>query len=200
MTQKNDIENLISLFSKLPGLGQRSARRIVLHLLQEPEIRLHNLIEMLSITKSKIVTCEECYNLDIISPCNICSDHSRDQSVITIVESVADLWAMERAKIFDGTYHILGGALSASKNMLPNDLRLPKLIERCETHNIKEVILATNATIEGQTTAFFIMEQLKDLDLYISRIASGIPIGGELDYIDEGTLTAAMNSRKQFDN
>lgn len=199
MRQKeSDIEKLIYLFSKLPGLGSRSARRIVLHLLQDPEIRLTNLIDILSATKDNIVNCKICGNLDNISPCNICSDETRMKDVIAIVESVADLWAMERSGIYKGYYHILGGALSAARGVNPDSLRLPALLKRCMDLDVQEVIIATNATTEGQTTAFFITDYLKDYKFHISRLASGIPVGGELDYLDEGTLSAAFSLRQPF--
>jgi recombination protein RecR len=200
MRKNNEIERLISLFAKLPGLGQRSARRIVLHLLQEPELRLRGLAESLLSACDRICMCDICGNLDTLSICSICSDEVRDHGVIAVVETVSDLWAMERSNTFRGKYHILGGSLSASRGVAPDFLRLPQLAQRCTDHSVKEVIIATNATIEGQTTAFYIMEYLKkQIDgLYISRLASGIPIGGELDYMDDGTLSAALNLRQNF--
>lgn len=196
----NDIQDLIAIIAKLPGLGQRSARRIVLHLLADSEIRLTNLINVLSATKNNIRSCNKCFNLDISDPCNICSNEKRDHQTLAIVETVADLWAMERSHIFNGIYHVLGGTLSAGKNFYPDDLHLPHIINRCNEGHIKEVIIATNATIEGQTTAFYIMEQLQEHNIYVSRLASGIPVGGELDYVDEGTLSAALQARKAFND
>ncbi|MES2215277.1 MAG: recombination mediator RecR [Pseudomonadota bacterium] len=198
MRTQNEIEQLIYLFSKLPGLGTRSARRIVLHLLQEPEIRLRSFIEVLTKAESQISVCESCGNLDTIMPCKICSDESRDSSSVAIVETVADLWAMERSNIFKGQYHVLGGVLSAARGMSPDFLRLPQLLTRCKELEAKEIIIATNSTMEGQTTAFFITEYFKDQGFYISRLASGIPIGGELDYLDDGTLSAAFALRQRF--
>lgn len=200
MQQENDINKLIYLFSKLPGLGQRSARRIVLHLLQDPETRLGSLIESLKNTADNITVCNICGNLDISSPCNICRNNSRSQDVIAIVETVADLWAMERAGIFNGLYHVLGGALSSVRGISPESLRLGQLLQRCINNDIQELIIATNATIDGQTTAYFITEYFKDYKFHISRLASGIPIGGELDYLDEGTLSAAFSLRQSFNN
>jgi recombination protein RecR len=200
MTNKNsEIEKLIYLFSKLPGLGQRSARRIVLHLLQDPDVRLKGLIEILQNTADKIVHCGICGNLDETSPCHICADQSRMKDVIAIVETVSDLWAMERSGIYKGQYHVLGGTLNAARGTSPDSLRLPMLLKRCLENEIGEIIIATNATVEGQTTAFFITEYLKEYKFTISRLASGIPVGGELDYLDEGTLSAALALRQPFE-
>lgn len=171
----------------------------MLHLLQDPDIRLQSFIDILSKAKSQIALCESCGNLDTTMPCTICLDEARDLSSMAIVETVADLWAMERSGIFMGQYHVLGGVLSAARGMSPDFLRLPQLLKRCKALEIKEIIIATNSTMEGQTTAFFITEYLKDQGFYISRLASGIPIGGELDYLDDGTLSAAFASRQQFD-
>lgn len=198
MYKENEIDKLISLFSKLPGLGQRSARRIVLHLMQEPEIRLRGLINMLVNVENKILSCNTCGNFDVINPCNICSDTNRDFSVIAVVETVADLWAMERSSVFKGHYHVLGNIISTVRGLSDETLRLPQLLSRCNELEVKEVIIATNSTIEGQTVAFFITEFLKGKNIYISRLASGIPIGGELDYLDQGTLSAALTLRQQF--
>ncbi len=195
MNQDNEINKLIYLFSKLPGLGQRSARRIVLHLLQDPEIRLKGLISLLQITSEKITTCTSCGNLDNHSPCEICMDTARMKDVIAVV---ADLWAMERSGIYNGYYHVLGGALSAARGISPDSLRLPTLLKRCMDNDVQEIIIATNSTVDGQTTAFFITEYFKDYKFHISRLASGIPVGGELDYLDEGTLSAAFSLRQAF--
>lgn len=198
MKQDNEINKLIYLFSKLPGLGQRSARRIVLHLLQDPEVRLKSLVDMLQSTADKIVSCKVCGNLDNTTPCNICVSHTRQKDIIVVVETVADLWAMERSGVYNGQYHVLGGALSAARGITPDNLRLPTLLKRCIEDEIQEIIIATNATSEGQTTAFFITEYFKDYNFHISRLASGIPVGGELDYLDEGTLSAAFSLRQTF--
>jgi recombination protein RecR len=197
MDNNNIIENLIYIFSKLPGLGPRSARRIVIHLLED-QTRIKNLTDSLSYAQSKITECELCYNIDSISPCNICMSENRENSVIAIVESVPDLWALERSKTFKGLYHVLGGTLSASSGKKPEDMKLSKLLQRISNSEINEIIIATNSTLDGQTTAFYITEFLKDCNIKISRLASGIPIGGELDYLDEGTLKAALMLRQPF--
>jgi recombination protein RecR len=199
MAKKNEIDQLIYLFSKLPGLGPRSARRLVLHLLKDKETRMQTLINSLNDAYNKITECNNCRNLDVASPCRICTNHDRDKEVIAIVETVADLWAIERSHMFKGLYHVLGGTLSAGHGNTPTELGLQQLKTRIEANNIKEVIIATNSTLEGQTTAFFITDFLKDLDIKISRLGSGIPMGGELDYLDEGTLTAAFASRHLFE-
>ncbi len=199
MQQKNAIEQLIYLFSKLPGLGQRSSRRMVLHLLQDKNTRLQNLIDGLLHVSRTAVICELCGNIDSQSLCNICSSEARDNSTIAIVETVAELWAIERSSIYRGKYHVLGNSTSSSMRPTANDLRLPVLFKRCKNDNIRELIIATNATLDGQTTAYFITEYFKDCDITISRLASGIPVGGELDYLDEGTLSAAINLRQPFE-
>ncbi|AFC73008.1 recombination mediator RecR [Rickettsia montanensis] len=198
-TNDNDIDQLIYLFSKLPGLGSRSARRIALYLLQDKDVRLKSLINNLVEIDKKIVKCEICGNMDTENICRICSSEYRDKSIIAIVETVAELWAMERSGNFKGLYHVLGHNLSAASRQNPSILRLPELLERCFAENIKEVIIATNSTLEGQTTAYFITEYLKEHPAKISRLASGIPIGGELDYLDEGTVSAAINLRQPFE-
>lgn len=198
MKQNNEIEQLIYLFSKLPGLGNRSARRIILHLLQDKDVRLKGLIEGMVSASAKIGKCKTCGNIDTSHECSICRSSSRDDAVIAIVETVAELWAIERSGIFKGKYHVLGGALSAGSGHNPNDLRLPELMQRCLEHHVKEIIIATNSTLDGQTTAYFITEYFKDHQIKISRLASGIPLGGELDYLDEGTLSAAITLRQPF--
>jgi recombination protein RecR len=199
MTKKNEIDQLIYIFSKLPGLGPRSARRLILHLLKDKETRMKTLINSLSDAYDKIVECHVCRNLDIISPCRICTKSERDQEIIAIVETVADLWAIERSNMFKGMYHVLGGVLSAGQGNTPAELGLHELKNRIEENQVQEIIIATNSTLEGQTTAFFITDFFKDQKIKISRLASGIPIGGELDYLDEGTLTAALASRQLFE-
>lgn len=197
MRKVNGPDQLIYLFSKLPGLGQRSARRIVLHLLQDKDIRLKGLIEGLTNASDQIHKCLSCGNIDYRDICNICANEDRNNNVIAIVDSVAELWALERSDVFDGKYHVLGNA-SPSNAINPEDLRLPSLAQRCVENNIEELIIATNATLDGQTTAYFISEYFKDHSIKISRLASGVPIGGELDYLDEGTLSAALESRREF--
>ena len=192
-------DQLIYLFSKLPGLGTRSARRIVLHLLQDKDLRLKGLIEGLQDAAAKINCCTICNNIDYSSQCRICLDQQRSDNIIAIVETVAELWAVERTGRFKGRYHVLGGTLSISANRSPADLKLPNLLSRCNNHQTKELIIATNSTLDGQTTAYFITEYFKNYPIKTSRLASGIPIGGELDYLDEGTLWAAFESRKPFE-
>lgn len=191
-------EQLIYLFSKLPGLGTRSARRIVLHLLQDKELRLKGLIEGLEDAASKINNCQICGNIDYSDICSICADESRNDNIIAVVETVSELWAIERSDVFRGKYHVLGNTISETNNRNPSELKLPSLRERCLQSNTEELIIATNATLEGQTTAYFITEYFKDHPIKISRLASGIPVGGELDYLDEGTLSAALESRHLF--
>ena len=192
-------DQLIYLFSKLPGLGTRSARRIVLHLLQDKDLRLKGLIDGLQDAASKINCCIVCNNIDYSSKCRICLDHKRSDSIIAVVETVAELWAIERSGHFNGRYHVLGGVLSSSANRSPEDLKLPNLLSRCNDNQTSELIIATNSTLDGQTTAYFITEYFKNHTIKTSRLASGIPIGGELDYLDEGTLRAAFESRKPFE-
>jgi recombination protein RecR len=192
-------DQLIYLFSKLPGLGTRSARRIVLHLLQDKDLRLKGLIDGLQDAASKINCCIVCNNIDYSSKCRICLDHKRSDCIIAVVETVAELWAIERSGHFNGRYHVLGGVLSSSANRSPEDLKLPNLLSRCNDNQTSELIIATNSTLDGQTTAYFITEYFKNHTIKTSRLASGIPIGGELDYLDEGTLWAAFESRKPFE-
>jgi recombination protein RecR len=192
-------DQLIYLFSKLPGLGTRSARRIVLHLLQDKDLRLKGLIEGLQDASEKIKCCITCNNIDYTPECRICSDEKRDNHTIAVVETVAELWAIERSGHFKGRYHVLGGTLSSSANRSPADLKLPNLLDRCNHNQTSELIIATNSTLDGQTTAYFITEYFKNHPIKTSRLASGIPIGGELDYLDEGTLWAAFESRKPFE-
>lgn len=199
MDKLNEIDQLIFIFSKLPGLGQRSARRIVLHLLQEKDIRLKSLITVLANVDQNVVKCDICGNIDSDRICRICASNNRNDSIIAIVETVTELWAIERSGTFKGHYHVLGSNLSPNNRQNPIALGLPELINRCKTKNITEIIIATNSTLEGQTTAYFITEYFKDYPIKISRLASGIPIGGELDYLDEGTLSAAISLRQLFE-
>ena len=193
-----EIETLINLLSRMPGLGPRSARRAVLHLVRKRESLLLPLADALQTVKESIVTCSTCGAIDTTDPCTICSDPHRDDSVICVVEDVGDLWALERAKATKGRYHVLGGVLSALDGVGPEDLSLAGLKTRCNTGLVKEVILATNATVEGQSTAHYIMDMLKGSDVTVSRLAHGVPVGGELDYLDDGTLAEAMKSRTEF--
>lgn len=191
-----EIENLVKLLARLPGLGPRSARRAVLQMMRRRETLLDPLSEALMVARDKIVSCTICGNIDTLSPCTICADTRRDGSVLCVVEDVGDLWALERAQAVKGRYHVLGGTLSALDGIGPDDLNLGGLKQRCADDAVKEIILATNATVEGQTTAHVITDMLSDLDVTITRLAHGVPVGGELDYLDDGTLLAAMKSRR----
>jgi recombination protein RecR len=190
-----EIERLIQLLARLPGLGPRSARRAVLHLMRRREDLLGPLADAMRIAADRIVTCETCGNLDTSSPCTLCRDPRRDTSILVVVESVGDLWALERAGALKASYHVLGGTLSPFDGIGPQDLTLPKLIERARDGTVREVILALNATVEGQTTAHYITDLLSEAGIKVTRLAHGVPVGGELDYLDEGTLSAALLSR-----
>lgn len=195
---ENEIDKLINLFSRLPGFGIRSARRIVLHLLNYRHSLMLNLAAQINHTAKAIQVCHICSNLDVLDPCSICIDPKRENDKICVVEQVNDLWAIEKSKVFHGKYHVLEGTLSAFEKRGPEDLNINSLIDRIEQNVISEIILATNSTLDGQTTAFYLSEKLKTYDIKISKLAQGIPIGGELDYLDEGTLKAALELRKLF--
>jgi recombination protein RecR len=190
-----EIERLIQLLARLPGLGPRSARRAALHLIRKREELLGPLGEAMRVAKEKIVTCSVCGNIDTSDPCSICADRRRDPTTILVVETIGDLWALERAGVMNAQYHVLGGALSPLDGVGPEDLNLAKLVGRVAEGGVKEVILAVNATVDGQTTAHYITEILAHLNVKCSRLAHGVPVGGELDYLDEGTLAAALRSR-----
>ena len=192
----NDIEKLIKIIAKLPSLGTRSARRIVLQLLKKRETLFFPLIDSLKNVAENIKTCEVCGNYDTLSPCSICSSSSRDSSVLCVVQDVADLWAMERISLFKGKYHVLGGILSAIDGISAEDLNLESLFSRLEKENISEIILALPATIDGQITTNYILQRLMSYNIKITTLAQGIPMGAELDYMDEGTIQLALNSRK----
>ena len=192
-----EIERLISLLSKLPGLGPRSARRAALDLIKKRDGLMRPLAGVAE-AADKISTCTTCGNVDAQDPCHICAAPNRDQSTICVVQDVGDLWAMERAGAFRGQYHVLGGTLSALDGVRPEDLNIAGLIERAKEDEVKEVILAMNATVDGQTTAHYITDHLETAEVTISRLAHGVPVGGELDYLDDGTITAAMKSRRPF--
>ena len=199
MTQNHHLDALIALLSKLPGLGPRSARRAALHLLKNKDKHMLPLVESLQVTAENTRHCSICGNLDISDPCHICTDEQRDRSTLCIVEDVADLWAIERGGSYKGLYHVLGGTLSALDGIGPDQLNMSSLFERMEQGQISEVILATNATLEGQTTAHYLTEKLQQREgLTITRLAHGVPLGGELDYLDDGTLTAALAARRPF--
>ena len=191
----SEIERLIQLLAKLPGLGPRSARRAALALLKKRDTLLEPLASAMQEAAEAILTCETCGNLDTQSPCSICSDGRRDPHLLCVVEDVADLWALERAGVFRGRYHVLGGALSALDGVTPDRLNVAGLLERVKS-DIDEVILAMNATVEGQTTAHYLMDLLGDMK--VTRLAHGVPVGGELDYLDEGTLSAAFKARRSL--
>jgi recombination protein RecR len=198
MQPPSDIDALIKQFSKLPGIGPRSARRIVLQMIRQPERYLAPLIEVMQRTAESVKTCAMCGNVDTIDPCRICTDERRDTSLLCVVEELADLWAMERSNMYRGRYHVLGGTLSAIEGRGPEQLNIPALTERAAHEDVKEVIIATNITVEGQTTAHYVTEQLTHCNVSVSRLAQGIPIGGELDYLDDGTLGAAFRARLPF--
>lgn len=201
MTQPHigpEIERLIQLLSKLPGLGPRSARRAVLHLMKHKEKLLAPLGTALAQAAERVSTCSVCGNMDTSDPCAICTDSRRDDALICVVEDVGDLWALERAGVVKGRYHVLGGTLSALDGVGPEDLNIGKLLSRVNEGKTEEVLLATNATVEGQTTAHYIIDRLADAHVKISHLAQGVPVGGELDYLDDGTLAAAMKSRQAY--
>jgi recombination protein RecR len=192
----SDLESLIQLLSKLPGLGPRSARRAALHLVKRRESLMQPLAEVMRAVAERIRACSTCGNLDTEDPCALCRDPRRDPQVLCVVEDVADLWAIERTAAFRGRYHVLGGTLSALEGVGPEDLRIDSLIARAAGGEIKELILALNATVEGQTTAHYVTDRLAGTGVAVSRLAHGVPVGGELDYLDEGTLSAALAQRR----
>ena len=193
-----EIEHLIRLLARVPGLGPRSARRAALQLVCRKEALLTPLKDALLQVLDKVDLCPQCGNVDSVSPCAICADASRDASLLCVVESVGDLWALERAVALSGRYHVLGGTLSAYHGVGPEQLGIERLRRRALQPEVREVILAMNATMEGQATAHYITETLADCNVAVSRLAHGVPVGGELDYLDEGTLTAAVQSRRPF--
>ncbi len=190
-----EIERLIQLLARLPGLGPRSARRAALHLIRKREELLGPLADAMAVAREKIVVCATCGNIDTSDPCNLCRDERRDGSTLVVVETVADLWALERAGATRGKYHVLGGVLSPLDGVGPKDLNLERLTTRVREDGVREVILAVNATVDGQTTAHYIVDLLASLDVKVTRLAHGVPVGGELDYLDEGTLSAALRQR-----
>jgi recombination protein RecR len=197
-TVGSEIERLIQLLARLPGLGPRSARRAALHLIKNREKLLAPLTAALEVARERVVTCATCGNVDTIDPCTLCRDERRDRSLIVVVEDVGDLWALERSGAVSGLYHVLGGTLSAIEGVRPEDLNIDSLVARAAGGAVRELILAVNATVDGQTTAHYITERLKGLEVAISRLAHGVPVGGELDYLDEGTLVAAIKSRRPY--
>ncbi len=191
-----EIEKLIKVVAKLPALGTRSGRRIVLHLLKNREERLLPLISALNEVAEHIKTCGICGNFDTEDPCPICTDPTRDTKTLCVVQDVADLWAMERIGFYKGKYHVLGGILSALDGVTPEDLNIDSLFTRLENEKYEEVILALPATVDGQITTHYLLSRLKEFDLKVTTLAQGIPMGAELDYMDDGTIQLALNSRK----
>ena len=193
-----EIERLIQLLARLPGLGPRSARRAALHLIKKRELLMAPLAAALQTAMEKIEICQVCGNIDTQNPCTVCTDGKRDVSIITVVADVADLWAIERAHAVNGRYHVLGGTLSPLDGVGPADLAIDELIKRAHEPQVKEIILAVNATVDGQTTAHYITDLLHEAKVKVTRLAHGVPVGGELDYLDEGTLSAAIRQRTAF--
>jgi recombination protein RecR len=191
-----EIETLTAALSRLPGLGPRSARRAVLWLIKRRETSLVQMLDALAAVRSALVECRTCGNIDTADPCAICADPRRDARQLCVVEDVADLWALDRARLFTGKYHVLGGRLSALEGVRPEDLTIDRLLGRVGEGGIDEVVLAMNATLEGQTTAHYIAERLESMPVHITQLAHGLPVGGELDYLDEGTLAQAIRARR----
>ena len=193
-----EIERLIQLLAKVPGLGPRSARRAALHLIKKKEQLLSPLAAAMGEAAEKVRICSTCGNVDTADPCMICTDPRRDASTLIVVEDVSDLWALERAAAMNVRYHVLGGTLSPLDGIGPEQLNIRSLVDRVAGGEVKEVILAVNATVEGQTTAHYLTDQLSGFEIKVTRLAHGVPVGGELDYLDEGTLAAALRSRTAF--
>ena len=193
--ENNEIENLVRILSKLPGLGPRSGRRVALEIIKKRDQFLRPLKDSLIDISEKIVRCEECNNIDVQSPCHICSDNTRDLSILCVVEEISDLWALERSGAIKGRYYVLGGVLNALDGIGPDELNIDKLVNKIRNKTISEVILALNATIDGQTTMHYISDLIRENEVKITKLAHGIPIGGELDYLDDGTLNQAILSR-----
>ena len=196
----SEIDHLVRLISKLPGLGLRSARRIVLHLLNNKEKEMLVLSDEIKDVAERVKFCVICGNMDTSEECYICKDEKRDVSTICVVENVGDLWAIERSGVFSGKYHVLGGVLSALDNIGPDDLKIGQLVQRAKSEKIKEVILANSATVDGQTTAHYIADQLSSSDIILSRLAQGLRMGGELDFLDDGTISQALRARSKLQN
>ena len=191
-----EIETLAQALSKLPGLGPRSARRAVLYLLKKRETALTPLLRALEQVNERLATCDTCGNVDTVNPCAICTDPRRESRMLCIVEDVADLWALERSQLFPGKFHVLGGRLSALSGVRPEDLTIDALVSRIAAGGIDEVVLAMNATLDGQTTAHYIAERIENFPIRLTQLAHGLPVGGELDYMDDGTLAQALRARR----
>ncbi|GLS31551.1 DNA replication and repair protein RecR [Mesorhizobium albiziae] len=193
-----EIERLIQLLAKVPGLGPRSARRAALHMIKKKEQLMAPLAGAMAEAVEKVRVCSNCGNVDTSDPCTICTDPRRDGAILIVVEDVADLWALERAGTMSARYHVLGGTLSPLDGIGPDQLNIRQLVARVAEGGVAEVILAVNATVEGQTTAHYLTDQLEGFEVKVTRLAHGVPVGGELDYLDEGTLAAALKSRTAF--
>lgn len=198
MSGGGEIERLIDLMAKLPGFGPRSARRAALQMVKKRELMLIPLARAMADVAEKARVCLECGNVDTTDVCAVCTDPKRDQTVLCVVEDVADLWAMERAAVFRGRYHVLGGVLSALDGIGPDDLRIPRLQARAKADEVTEIVLALGATVDGQTTAHYISDQLTGTGVEVTSLAQGVPVGGELDYLDDGTISAALKARRKF--
>lgn len=193
----DELDRVMHYLAKLPGLGPRSARRAVLHLLRKRETLMRPLAEALGQAAEAVTECSVCGSLDASDPCHICRDEKRDGAVICVVEDVGDVWALERAGAFNGRYHVLGGLLSALDGVGPEDLRIEGLVGRAAAPEVREIILAMDATVDGQTTAHYISDRLAGLEVTVTRLARGVPVGGELDFLDDGTLTQALKARRE---
>ena len=196
---QSDLESIIKIFSKMPGLGPRSAQRLVFHLIKKREIILNQLILSLENLNNKIKYCEICGNVTLDTMCEVCSDKSRDNGLVCVVEDISDLWAMNRSGAFNGVFHVLGGLLSPIEGIGPEELKISTLSQRVASGSVKEIVLALGATITGQTTANYIFQELNKYSIKITSLAQGIPVGGELDYLDDSTIVAAFNARRDFD-
>ncbi len=194
----SEIENLIKIFSKMPGLGPRSARRLVFHLIKKRKIFMAPLIDSLAIVRDSVKNCDLCGNIALENFCEICSDLKRDKSIICVVEEVSDLWAMDRSGAFGGVFHVLGGLLSPLDGIGPEKLRIDNLTQRLKTEGVKELVLALGTTVAGQTTANYLLHELSGLNINITSLAQGVPVGGELDYLDDSTIIAAFNDRRSY--
>ena len=196
---QSDLESIIKIFSKMPGLGPRSAQRLVFHLIKKREIILDQLILSLENLNNKIKYCEICGNVTLDTMCEVCSDKSRDSGLVCVVEDISDLWAMNRSGAFNGVFHVLGGLLSPIEGIGPEELHISKLSQRVASGSVKEIVLALGATITGQTTANYIFQELEKYSIKITSLAQGVPVGGELDYLDDSTIVAAFNARRKFE-
>ena len=196
---QSDLESIIKIFSKMPGLGPRSAQRLVFHLIKKREIILNQLILSLENLNNKIKYCEICGNVTLDTMCEVCSDKSRDNGLVCVVEDISDLWAMNRSGAFNGVFHVLGGLLSPIEGIGPEELKISTLSQRVASGSVKEIVLALGATITGQTTANYIFQELDKYSIKITSLAQGVPVGGELDYLDDSTIVAAFNARRKFE-